>query len=92
MEVKIPLEPDKYYHIYNHAVGGDNLFCSNENFNYFLQKYKHYITPIADTFAYCLMPNHFHLAVRIKSKKELFEQFSPDRVLNPVRANPVKAK
>ena len=76
MEVKTPLEPDKYYHIYNHAVGRDNLFRSDENFNYFLQKYKYYISSVADTFAYCLMPNHFHLAVRIKSRKELIDFFS----------------
>ena len=62
------LEPEKYYHIYNHAVGGDNLFKSEENYSFFLDKYKQYISPIADTFAYCLMPNHFHFALRIKDK------------------------
>jgi len=65
---KAILEADKYYHIYNSAVGSDNLFKTNENYYFFLQKYKEYISPVADTFAYCLMPNHFHFAVRIKSK------------------------
>ena len=30
-----------------------------------MQLYAKYIEPVADTFAYCLMRNHFHLLVRI---------------------------
>ncbi|OFX60245.1 MAG: hypothetical protein A2046_05820 [Bacteroidetes bacterium GWA2_30_7] len=63
----IPLEPDKYYHIYNHAVGKSNLFETEGNYFFFLEKYKQYISSYVDTFAYCLLPNHFHLAVRIKN-------------------------
>jgi putative transposase len=32
-----------------------------------------YISPIAETYAYCLMPNHFHLVVRIR-KREVIEK------------------
>lgn len=60
------LTPDCYYHVYNRAVGTDKLFHSAENYRYFLQKYRHFISPIADTFAYCLMPNHFHFLIQIK--------------------------
>jgi REP element-mobilizing transposase RayT len=63
--IRIPLEPDKYYHIFNHAVGRDNLFKCDDNYLFFLKRYRQHILPIADTFAYCLMPNHFHLLVRI---------------------------
>src|SRR5699024_12693075 len=31
--------------------------------------------PIADTFCYCLMPNHFHFLVRIKSESVLKKVF-----------------
>lgn len=34
-------------------------------------KYKIYIGPIADTYAFCLMPNHFHFLIKIKSEEEL---------------------
>ena len=63
--------PEKYYHIYNHAVGGDSLFIKKENYSFFLDKYKQYISPIADTFAYCLMPNNFHFALCIKNEEDL---------------------
>ena len=65
------LEPERYYHIYNHAVGRDCLFRTEENYIYFLKRYSEYIHPIVDTYAYCLMPNHFHIALRIKSALEL---------------------
>ena len=29
-----------------------------------------YVEPVADTFAYCLMKNHFHLLVRVKTDDE----------------------
>lgn len=69
--MKIALEPDNYYHIYNHANGKENLFVNDGNYNFFLKRYANFINPIADTFAYCLMPNHFHLAIRIKSEEEI---------------------
>ena len=30
-----------------------------------------YISPVCQTFAYCLMPNHFHFLIRVKSDREL---------------------
>ncbi|PWK17458.1 transposase IS200 family protein [Arcicella aurantiaca] len=68
---EIPLSPENYYHIYNHANGSDNLFLNSENYRYFLQRYATFINPIADTFAYCLMPNHIHFLIRIKAEPDL---------------------
>src|SRR5947207_891834 len=65
------LKPGFFYHLYNRANGNEKLFYTTENFRYFLQKYTHYIHPVADTFCYCLMPNHFHFIARIKSEAEL---------------------
>ena len=61
-----PLETGKYYHIYNRGINGCNLFYEEKNYYYFLEKYAHYMGNVLDTFAYCLMPNHFHLLVRVK--------------------------
>jgi len=59
------------YHIYNHANGNEILFREHENYLFFLNKLKIYVHPIADIFAYCLMPNHFHFLLRVKDKEEL---------------------
>src|SRR5690606_4868816 len=68
---RIPLEPDQMYHIWTHASGSENLFRSDENYRYFLEKYAYYLYPVAETFAYCLMPNHLHLMVRFRSLEAL---------------------
>lgn len=66
---------EKFYHIYNHANGHDNLFREQKNYIYFLEKYKFHVGPIAETIAWCLMPNHFHLLIKIKSEEEISSAF-----------------
>ncbi|HPR59342.1 MAG TPA: hypothetical protein PLF35_00260 [Prolixibacteraceae bacterium] len=68
-----PLKPNTSYHIFNHANGFENVFREPENYRYFLEKYRQHISPVTETFAYCLMPNHFHLVVRIR-KRETIEK------------------
>lgn len=63
---EIILEEGKYYHIYNRGINGTNLFYEERNYTYFLTKYAHYLGDILDTYAYCLMKNHFHLLVSVK--------------------------
>jgi hypothetical protein len=70
-----PLQPGTTYHIYNHANGFEGIFRTDENFGFFLRKYRQHISPIAETYAYCLMPNHFHLVVRIR-RREVIEKLS----------------
>ena len=62
----IPLQYGQYYHIYNRGNNRENIFVEERNYRYFLQLYLKYIEPIAWTFAYCLLRNHFHFLVRIK--------------------------
>jgi hypothetical protein len=65
-QYEIQLESGKYYHIYNRGINGTNLFFEERNYLYFLQKYSFYMSDILDTYAYCLLGNHFHLLVRVK--------------------------
>ncbi|PIQ50353.1 MAG: hypothetical protein COW03_00515 [Cytophagales bacterium CG12_big_fil_rev_8_21_14_0_65_40_12] len=58
------MQPETFYHIFNHANGAENLFRRDENYRYFLQQWAKYITPVAGTYAYCLMPNHIHFLIR----------------------------
>lgn len=66
-----PLENGKYYHIYNRGINSDILFKERNNYEYFLKLYDKHIEPIAQTYAWCLMKNHFHFLVRIKYKEEI---------------------
>ena len=66
-----PLEYGQCYHIYNRGNNGETLFRNERNYHYFLALYAKHISPITDTFAYCLNPNHFHFAVQIKTEAEI---------------------
>jgi putative transposase len=71
MKYLAPFVPEGYYLIFSHANGFENIFLENDNYNYFLRQFEKYISPVADTYAYCLMPNHFHFLIKIKSLKDL---------------------
>ncbi len=63
-----PLEQGEFYHVYNRAVGGGQLFLSDENCRFFMQQYTKYLTPVAETYAYALLGNHFHFLIRIRDE------------------------
>lgn len=67
----IPLENGKYYHIYNRGNNAIDLFYDIENYSHFLNLYAKYIDPVTETFAWCLMKNHFHILVYIKDTDEI---------------------
>lgn len=60
-----------YYHVYNRGNDGQLIFYKEENYKHFLKKYKEYISGYCDTFAYALLPNHFHAMVKVKEGKTL---------------------
>ncbi|MBN3036758.1 MAG: hypothetical protein JW861_14330 [Bacteroidales bacterium] len=66
IDYRSSLEPNKFYHIFNHAVGNENLFVEDKNYIFFLNKFEKYMVEFVDVFAYCLMPNHFHFLLRVK--------------------------
>ncbi len=76
-----PLQPDTSYHIFNHANGFENIFRHEANYYFFLEKYWKYIGPIAETYAWCLMPNHFHLVVRIRKRAVLINNDNFSKVV-----------
>jgi putative transposase len=63
------LEHGSMYHVYNRGNNREKLFREKRNYDYFLKLYLKYVDPIAVTYAYCLMPNHFHSLVKIREQK-----------------------
>jgi putative transposase len=68
-----PLLYDTYYHIYNRGNNGENIFIQERNYEHFMNLYFKYIDPIAETFAYSLLRNHFHVSLRTRSEEEVKE-------------------
>ena len=65
------MEVDTFYHIYNRGINRENIFKKEKNYPYFLRQYKKYIQPIAKTYAYCLLHNHFHFLIQTKKEFEM---------------------
>ena len=68
---QIPLHEGKFYHIYNRGNNRETLFYTEANYKYFLKKYDKYLSEYIDTYAYCLLPNHFHLLISVKELKDI---------------------
>ena len=84
LNFRIKIEPDKYYHIWNRGNNRENLFYSSSNYEYFIRLYAQYLDPVVETYAFCLMPNHFHFL--IKTKDWLHQKVESKRTekMNPV--------
>lgn len=65
------LTPNTYYPVYNHANDDENLFRSCENYRHFLRQLMKYIEPVTTSYAYYLVPSHFHFLIRTRSGEDL---------------------
>lgn len=55
-----PVTHGNFYHIYNRGNNRENIFIQERNYAYFMELWWKHISPIAETWAYCLLKNHFH--------------------------------
>ncbi|MBL7966862.1 MAG: hypothetical protein JNK09_07660 [Prolixibacteraceae bacterium] len=83
---RIRIEPEKFYHIWNRGNNRENLFYTPANYEYFLRMYAEFLDPVAETYAFCLLPNHFHLLIRTKAfaSVEVSPMGETSRKSNPV--------
>lgn len=59
---------EHYYHIYNRGNNFAPIFFEHENYLFFLRQLRKYLQPEKiEVIAYCLMPNHYHLLVCLKT-------------------------
>jgi len=66
-----PIVQGNFYHIYNRGNNRENIFPQERNYAYFIDLWWKHISPIAETWTYCLLRNHFHAVVYIKDNADL---------------------
>ena len=71
---QITFEHNNFYHVYNRGNNFEDIFIEERNYTLFLELIKKYLLQVADTYAYCLMKNHFHLLVKIKEPQEIVNE------------------
>lgn len=70
----ICFERDGIYHLYNRGAGKQTIFRKPAGYHYVLNKLEEYVEPLEySMIAYCLLPNHYHFAVRQDSEVEASE-------------------
>jgi REP element-mobilizing transposase RayT len=79
----LPLTYGSFYHIYNRGNNRENIFPQARNYEYFMELWWKHTSPIAETWAYCLLRNHFHAVVYIKDWEDL-----SGLIKKPARQNP----
>jgi putative transposase len=62
----LPLVKDQIYHIYNRGNNREDIFYKEKNYHYFLEKYDEYLSSYLNTYAFSLIPNHFHFLIKVK--------------------------
>lgn len=60
-----PIEAGSVYHIYNRGINHQLVFLKDEDYLLFLQKSKLYLSDFCVIYAFALMPNHYHLLLRV---------------------------
>jgi REP element-mobilizing transposase RayT len=65
---KIRFHPGDTYHLYNRGHNRENIILERENYGYLLHLVRRHLHPVMDILAYCVMPNHYHLLVRMKAR------------------------
>jgi putative transposase len=75
----------EYYHLYNRGSNYSDIFFERENYLYFLRQLRKYLVKdVLEVVAYCLMPNHYHLLVRLNAD-------SPSRAMQRLSLSYTKA-
>jgi putative transposase len=64
-----PFLPDQYYHFYNRGNNRQAVFFEHENYLYFLKGIKKYMRGHVDILIYGLMPTHYHILGRVRSRQ-----------------------
>jgi len=66
-----PLTFGTFFHIYNRGNNGENIFIQERNYAYFMELWWKHTYQIFETWAYCLLRNHFHIVGYVKDEGDL---------------------
>lgn len=70
-----PLMPNESYHLFSRAIGNEKLFLSSENYLFFLKRLKQHTANVCQLYCYSLLPNHFHLLIKIYDQETIIKNF-----------------
>ncbi len=66
-----PITFGTFFHIYNRGNNGENIFIQERNYAYFMELWWRHTFQVFETWAFCLLRNHFHIVGFFKNKEDL---------------------
>ena len=66
-----PITFGSFFHIYNRGNNGENIFVQERNYAYFMELWWRHTYQVFETWAFCFLRNHFHIAGFFKNKEDL---------------------
>jgi len=66
-ELKAPFHPDSFYHVVCKSIDGLLLFYDAKDYEVFFHRFKKFTGDFLYVWSYCLLNNHTHHVVKIKS-------------------------
>lgn len=69
-------EAGNIYHFYNRSNNKEQIFQSENSILNFLSGFEKYLLPYIEIYAYCIMPNHFHIVGKIKQQSEVIKMLN----------------
>jgi REP element-mobilizing transposase RayT len=79
-KIKTPLVEDRYFHIYNRGNNRERIFEQIEDYQFFIEKYREIVDPFVNTYAYCLLPNHFHFLIKVEPYDSNIMSYQPSHL------------
>ena len=61
-----PITFGTFFHIYNRGNNGENIFVQEKNYAYFMELWWKHTYQVFETWAFCLLRNHFHVVGYVK--------------------------
>src|SRR5204862_226559 len=75
-------EEGEYYHVFNRSHSNLKIFHEEENYSYFLNLIKKHLLEYIDLYSYCLIPNHFHLFIKIKERSDVSDDMDINKIIS----------
>jgi putative transposase len=85
-------EAEKYYHVYNRTIDKGKLFSNSGNYIHFLKKFDEYLNGFVETYAYCMLGNHFHWLIGVLPEDKIKHTLQSYEAANPTRKLAKKSK